>query len=354
MSEENDEENKAAAQRAPADAPPSPSIRNVELKAKLLLWLIAGLLVAFLGYMMFARGVFEPTQKLILIVDNAEGLTVGTDLTYSGFAIGRVQKIELAETGQARVTVAVPRDQAHRLRATSVFTLERGLVGAARLRAFTGDPKAPPLPEGAERPLLRGDANEELPVILNNVKGIVQNIERMTAAQSDINASIANLRAVTERMSGKYGVLGGMLGEDRNAKEVLDTVARANRLLDSLNALSGKITGTLANADQALTRAEQMLAKTDQRVLGPGGVMDQAQKTAEELNSAIADARGSLKKMDAVLADAQKIAANTAGATADLGALRAEVEANLRRVGTLINEINRKWPFARETEVKLP
>ena len=40
--------------------------------------------------------------------------------------------------------------------------------------------------------------------------------------------------------------------------------------------------------------------------------------------------------------------------TTDLGALRAEVESNLRKVESLVNEINRKWPFARNTELQLP
>ena len=37
-----------------------------------------------------------------------------------------------------------------------------------------------------------------------------------------------------------------------------------------------------------------------------------------------------------------------------LGALRTEVEASLRKVESLVNDINRRWPFARDTEVKLP
>jgi phospholipid/cholesterol/gamma-HCH transport system substrate-binding protein len=45
---------------------------------------------------------------------------------------------------------------------------------------------------------------------------------------------------------------------------------------------------------------------------------------------------------------------NTRAATVDLGALRTEVEASLRKVEQLVNEVNRKWPFARDTEVKLP
>jgi phospholipid/cholesterol/gamma-HCH transport system substrate-binding protein len=30
------------------------------------------------------------------------------------------------------------------------------------------------------------------------------------------------------------------------------------------------------------------------------------------------------------------------------------VDANLRKVEALIDQVNRKWPFARDTEVKLP
>ena len=46
--------------------------------------------------------------------------------------------------------------------------------------------------------------------------------------------------------------------------------------------------------------------------------------------------------------------ANTKADTTDLVALRAEVEANLRKITSLIDEINRKWPFARDTKIKLP
>jgi phospholipid/cholesterol/gamma-HCH transport system substrate-binding protein len=82
--------------------------------------------------------------------------------------------------------------------------------------------------------------------------------------------------------------------------------------------------------------------------------MEETRKTVASLNAALAEAREGLRKADAILADAQKIAASTREATTDLGTLRQEVESSLRRVNSLIDEINRKWPFARDTEVKLP
>jgi phospholipid/cholesterol/gamma-HCH transport system substrate-binding protein len=48
------------------------------------------------------------------------------------------------------------------------------------------------------------------------------------------------------------------------------------------------------------------------------------------------------------------VGANARVATTDLGVLRADVETSLRNVDQLINEVNRKWPFARNTELKLP
>jgi phospholipid/cholesterol/gamma-HCH transport system substrate-binding protein len=72
------------------------------------------------------------------------------------------------------------------------------------------------------------------------------------------------------------------------------------------------------------------------------------------LHGLLNDARNSLKKVDATLDEARAIAVNARVATEDLDALRNEVEASLRRISMLVDELNRKWPFARERELKLP
>ena len=82
--------------------------------------------------------------------------------------------------------------------------------------------------------------------------------------------------------------------------------------------------------------------------------MPQTKATVVQLNALLTDARTSLQKVDAVLKDAQAISANAKDASADLGALRGEVDASLRKVQGLMTEINRKWPFARDTEIRLP
>ena len=103
--------------------------KNVEFKAALLLVLLFLLVAGTVVYLLYARGAFEESQRLVLIADDAEGVTVGMDLTFSGFPIGRVRRIELAEDGVTRIIIDVPRKDARWLRVSSVFTLTRGLLG---------------------------------------------------------------------------------------------------------------------------------------------------------------------------------------------------------------------------------
>ena len=314
--------------------------RHVELKALALLALVVLLVAGFALYVLYSRGAFEETQQLYLMADNSEGVSVGADLTFSGFPVGRVQRIELAQNGQARIVIDVPQKDTRWLRSTTVFTLERGLVGSARLRAFTGNLDDPPLPDGAVRPVLRGDTTDEMPALIASLKRVLDNLDRMTGRDSDLNASLAGLRTMAERLGGRYGALTALLGSEEEAKKVTAAIDRANALLGSLDELSKKAGHTL---DQA-----------DARVFGAGGVVDETQKAVAQLNAALADARDTLKKADAVLAEAQKTAANTSAATEDLGALRAQIEASLRKLSALIDEVNRKWPFQRDTGVNLP
>ncbi len=323
------------------------SDRGVEFKATLLLVLTLALVVAFAGYVLYARGTFESTRRLVLMASNSEGVSVGADLTFSGFPVGRVKRIDLAPNGQARIEIDIPEKDMRWLRSNSVFTLERGLVGGARLRAFTGDLDDAPLPDGAVRPVLRGDTTDELPELIANTNRVLANIERMTAADSSLNASIASARALVQRMTGDRGALSALLGSDEEAAKVLVAVERANRLLATLDRLATRV-------DALTQQAGSTLEKADARVFGDGGLLDETRRTAAQLTALLEDARGTLKKIDAVLVEAQRIGANAGDASEDLAALRAEVETSLRRAGRLIDEIDRKWPFRRDTELRLP
>jgi phospholipid/cholesterol/gamma-HCH transport system substrate-binding protein len=307
------------------DNPPNEP-KHVEAKAVILLVVIGALILAFFLYVMYARGVFEKTQQLVLVTDNSEGVIPGMDMSFAGFPIGRVRQVDLGQDGKVNILVDIPKKDAKWLRTTSVFTLESSVVGQTRLRAYSGILTDPPLPDKASRPVLRGDAAAEIPRLLSTARTLLENLQNMTQEGSAIANTLTNVETFSGRLTGKYGVLGTALGGDAEAQKLLQT----------------------------LQRVDAILAKTDQRVFGKNGVMDDTQAAIGELNGMLKDARVTLQKVDGVLAEAQAVGANAKVATQDLGRLRGEVDASLRKVNRLVDEINRKWPFKRDEEIRLP
>ena len=311
-------------------------VAHLQLKATALLLFTLALIVGSGLYLLYARGAFEPTQTLVLTSDDSEGVVVGMDMTFSGFPIGRVRRIELSDDGNARILVDVPRKDAHWLRQSSVFTLVRGLVGGTNIRAYTGMLSDPLLPDGAVRPVLRGDATAEIPQLMSSARELLGNLNALTAQDAALGTSLGQVQELAARLNGPGGALGVLMGNEADARKIITTLERTNTLLARLDGL----------AKQA-----------DRQVFGENGkdaLVPDLRASVGQLNALLAETRNSLKKVDAVLVEAQAIGANTREATTDLGALRADVESNLRKVESLVNEIQRKWPFARDTEIRLP
>jgi len=325
---------------AHADREPPAITAAVERRARGLLVLLGVLLLASTLYVLYARGVFEPTQTLVLTADDAEGVAVGMDLTFSGFPIGRVRRIELAPDGTVRIVIDVARREAHWLREGSVFTMERGLVGGVRLRAYTGVLEGPLLPDGAQRPVLRGDALADLPRMVNTARELLEQIKAMTAADAPLNASLRELQQLLARANGREGVLGVLLGNDADRQRVTAAVDDVRRLLQRLQGVA--------------ERAERLVQQADQRVFGAQGLADDVQGGVRQARELLLDLRATLQRVDAVLVEAQGVAANARTATQDLDALRAEVETTLRRVDGMILDIQRRWPFGANPELRLP
>ena len=247
--------------------------------------------------------------------------------------IGRVRGIELSADGTTKIVIDVPRKDARWLRTSSVFTLTRGLLGNTNLRAFSGVLTDPPLPAGAERRVLVGDATAEIPRLVNETRDLIRNLTQLTSADSALAGALGNIESATEKIKGPRGALGVLFGNEADAQKLVVALDRTNTLL---------------------ARIDGLAAKADQQVFGADGLMPEARAAVVQLNSALLEARESLKKIDAILVDAQAIAGNARAASNDLAALRSEVDASLRKVSRMIDEVNRRWPFAKSTEIKLP
>lgn len=320
-------------------------VRHLEFKAAMLLVLMLVLVIGSALYVMYARGVFERTQRLVLVSDDSEGVVVGMDMTFAGFSIGRVSRIELADDGNVRILVDVPVKDAKWLRTTSVFTMEKALVGGTKIRAYSGVLTDPPLQEGAERHVLRGDAAAEIPRLMASVRDLLANLTALTQADAALARTLDNVQDVTGKLKGPQGGLGVLMGNETDAARVMTTIERANALLVRADTLTARLDSLVANADR------QVFGQGAPE--GQGALVPDLRAAVQQINGLLGEARGTLQKVDALLVEAQGIATNTRAATVDLGVLRTDVEASLRKVDALINDINRRWPFSRPVEIEL-
>jgi len=287
----------------------------------------------FMVYLLHARGFFDKTFHLQLAAASADGVAPGVPVVFSGIEIGRVTTLGLNENGGIIIHAEFLDRNARWLKENSSFILDKPIVGGAKIRVDSPDLQAPALPDNATMLLLTSDISKEIPALVERIKAILANVEHLTRKDGEINATLANVKTVTGRMTGEYGVLEGVLGSPEKARAVTDS-------LDKTRAL--------------ITRLDAMTAKTDQWLFARDGIAEQTKASLAQVRLMLNDAQSSLKKADAVMANTVEISANIKDGTQDIAQLRTEIDDAVRKANDLINEINRKWPFAREPEVKLP
>jgi len=287
----------------------------------------------FMVYLLHARGFFDKTFHLQLAAASADGVAPGVPVVFSGIEIGRVTTLGLNENGGIIIHAEFLDRNARWLKENSSFILDKPIVGGAKIRVDSPDLQAPALPDNATMLLLTSDISKEIPALVERVKAILANVEHLTRKDGEINATLANVKTVTGRMTGEYGVLEGVLGSPEKARAVTDS-------LDKTRAL--------------ITRLDAMTAKTDQWLFARDGMAEQTKASLAQVRLMLNDAQSSLKKADAVMVNTVEISANIKDGTQDIAQLRTEIDDAVRKANDLINEINRKWPFAREPEVKLP
>ena len=305
------------------------------LHFKVGLFALATLLLgaAFMVYLLHARGYFEQTYRLQLAAASADGVAPGVPLVFSGIVIGSVTSLGLNDGGGIVIQLELPERHAKWLKQDSVYTLNKPFFGSTKISVDSGNLSGPSLPENSTMLLLTPDISKEIPLLIEQAKTILANVEHLTRKDGEVNATLANLKTVTGRMTGEYGMLEGVLGSPEKARVVADSLDQTRALINKLDGLAGK---------------------ADQWLFAQDGVADSTRESLAQVKLMLVDAQSSLKKADALMTNAVAISADVKAGTQDIVTLRAEIDAAVRKSNTLINNINNILPFAREPEVKLP
>jgi phospholipid/cholesterol/gamma-HCH transport system substrate-binding protein len=295
----------------------------------------------FMVYLLHARGFFEDTFHLQLAAASADNVAPGVPVVFSGIEIGRVTTLGLNDNGGIVIHTEFLERNARWLKENSTFTLDKPLVGGARIRVDSPDLDAPALPDHSTMLLLSSDISKEIPALVERVKAILANVEYLTRQDGEINTTLTNVTTLTGRMTGEHGMLEGILGSPEKARAVTDSLDKTRALITKLDGLALKMDG--------------MAGKADQWLFAPNGVAENADEALAQVQLMLTDAQSSLKKAEVLMSNAVEISADVKEGTQDIAKLRTEIDDAVRKSNALINEINKKWPFKRgDPEVKLP
>jgi phospholipid/cholesterol/gamma-HCH transport system substrate-binding protein len=281
--------------------------RNIQFKVGLFIIITSLMVVSFIGYVAYKKGVFAKEQAFTLVSKSGENLTEGMPVVFSGFRIGRVDSLELNADGLVVIKIKVPDRHVRWIRAESVFILEKPLIGSARINVATANLSAPPLPVDAVPQIVEAndinDAVKSIKPILEKISSITHHVETLTSNLADPGGDMTKI-----------------LSQARNATE---------------------------RADGILKKVDGMAAKTDEQLYGNQGALTHVQAILKDLIL-------KLKKMDPVIDNIRRISDDTADTTKDMKALRQDIDGMVNDINALLKDIDRLIPLTKETQLKLP
>jgi phospholipid/cholesterol/gamma-HCH transport system substrate-binding protein len=209
------------------------------------------------------RHLFERKIPFQTAFTNVQGLSPGSPVRMGGVDIGRVTQVGYAEDANDRkihVTISVLSDQAPRIKADSVASIEgKGLLGDKMITISIGTATKASVPEGGTIGSTEGDDLTAMMGKLGNisvkVEKVVENLERTSASladdqlHKDLKGMASSLNNVLGSVDRREGYVGKVISDPGEAE-------RLSQLVKNLENVTGELDRTASSVNQVLERVK--------------------------------------------------------------------------------------------------
>lgn len=316
-------------------------IQKVELKVGFFLVITSVIIFSAIGYVAYKKGFFAKIPTFTLAAKSGEDLTEGMPVVFSGFKIGAVQTLELSDDGSVLIKIKVPEQHGKWLRTDSVFIVNKPLLGSPRIVVVTHNLQSPLLsPKQVSEVTHSSDINETIKKaqpLLDKITKIAGNIEIMTANLKDPEGEVRKILAHTERFTNNLS----------QKKSFLEMAISDQKSIDALYAAMQQTKDITMQVEGILQKVNKMALKTDAAVYGEEGSLPL-------MNKSLKDVLTKLQNLNTTVDNINKISNDAAAATTGMIGLREQVDATVASLNELVREIEKKIPFKKNPEIKLP
>ena len=315
--------------------------QKTELKVGLFLIISTMLIAASIGYVAYRKGFFAKVYTFTLSSRSGEDLTEGMPVVFSGFKIGTVHALELSDDGSVIIKIKIPERHVKWIRMDSTFIVNKPLIGSARIVVVTDNLQSAVLsPKKAAEVVNVSDINEaikKLQPLLEKVDKIAGNIETLTKNMADPKGSVHKILTNAENLTANLA----------QKKSFLEMAISDRESIDAIHAALKKTRDITTQVEAILQRVDKMAGKTDDMVYGEGGALPTVIK-------ALKDVLAKLEKLNTTVDNINKISNEAADSASDLKVLREQIDAAVTSLGNLARELEKKIPFKKAPEIKLP
>ncbi len=287
--------------------------KKVELKVGAFVVITTLLIITSAIYIAYSKGFFSKEHAFTISSKSGEELTEGMPVYFSGFKIGRIEKLELSDQGLVLVKIRIPDEHVKWIKSSSIFSINKPLIGSSKLTVTTPNLSSPPL------------SPKDTPEIVR-IDNIDETIKRVQPTLEKVDKVVANIEKITANLAKKDSIIEMVVGDAESARSIRESIKRTQDILAKVDAI---------------------LAKTDDQVYGSDGALLLVRKILKDFIL-------KLEKINITVDNINKMSSDAADSTKDLKLLRAEIDSTVNAIGNLVNEIDKKIPFKKEPEIKLP
>ena len=278
------------------------------------------LLVAFVGK---ERDVFTKKFHLYFIAANGRGMSTNMPVKLSGFKVGKVKRMELAEKAVVKVTMEIDSKYQQWIRSGSKASLvKEGFIGEPFIDLTGGSEDGAVLADGEFVPFKRRAGLVEL---INAAKPAFNEIKEMIHYANDpggdIKTTIANISALTTELKGARA-------------ELADTVRSTAALMEEISKKSGPVldstSSVMKNLEGVTARLEPMMER-----------MDAITERAEAATTRLPETAASL---DAVVENMKTLTGMLASESPAIREMLTDAGETLGDAREVVGGVKKSWP----------